>query len=76
MRVRKLDGPPYERLQCQLPQDELAPNALGYKGYRERRSERNGQDPSRCMRYAMWDVDGLKLCTQHGGVKALKHLCS
>jgi hypothetical protein len=74
MKVRKLEGPPYEKLQCELPQGELAPNALGYKGYRERRSERNGRDPSCCMRNAMWEVDGQKLCTQHAGQKALEHL--
>lgn len=74
MKVKRLEGPPFEKIQCQLPKTELHPNALGWKGYRETRSKRNGQNPASCMRHAMWEVDGQKLCTQHAGMKALEFL--
>ena len=73
MRVRRLDKP-LEKIQCQLPKEELDPNTIGWKGYRERRSRQNGQDPSYCMRHAVWEVDGILMCTQHAGMKALEYL--
>ncbi|WP_066681635.1 hypothetical protein [Sphingomonas sp. CCH9-E2] len=72
MIVERLDGPPYERIQCQLPKAEL--HDLGYKGYREKRATYSRSDPETCMRNARWRVDGLNLCTQHAGSRALDHL--
>lgn len=72
MIVERLDGPPFERMQCQLPKGEL--HDLGYKGYREKRASYSNSDPSTCMRNARWRVDGLHLCTQHAGARVLDEL--
>ena len=74
MIVRKLDGPPYEKRQCDLPKGDLAPGTLGWKGYREERARFNRLQPDRCMRHAKWEVDGRSLCTQHAGIAALEFL--
>lgn len=75
MHVNKLKGPPFEKIQCSLPKEDLNPASLGWKGYREKRSKYNGQEPNHCMRHAKWVVDGVPLCTQHAGMKALHFLC-
>lgn len=73
MKVVKLEGPPFEKIQCQLPKEEL--RELGWKGYREQRTRYNHLDASTCMRHAKWEVNGVKLCTQHAGMQALEFLC-
>lgn len=72
MKVLRLEGPPFEKVQCQLPKEEL--REIGWKGYRERRTLQNGLSAATCMRHARWEVDGLKLCTQHAGMRALEEL--
>jgi len=72
VKVRKIDRPTEDYSQCQFPKEKL--NLVGWKGYREGQSRRNGRDPSTCMRPAQWEVDGQKLCTQHAGAVALEHL--
>lgn len=74
MKVKRLSGPPYAKVQCSLPKGDLAPNTLGWAGYRELRSNFNGQSPDRCMRHARWEIDGERLCTQHAGMRALEFL--
>lgn len=72
MKVIKLEGPPFEKVQCQLPSGEL--REIGWKGYRERRAQINGNNPATCMRHARWEVDGILMCSQHAGIRALEHL--
>jgi hypothetical protein len=67
--VIELDGPPYEKIQCELPQVEL--KEIYWAGYRETRSRQNGLDPRTCMRHARWIVGDQRLCTQHAGLKIL-----
>ena len=70
MIIRKLDGPPFVKQQCQLPKEEL--HYTGWVGYREQRTRINTLSPETCMRHARWEVDGVLLCTQHAGIKALE----
>lgn len=72
MKVVRLEGPPFEKVQCQLPKEDL--REIGWKGYRERRAAMSGAEPSTCMRHARWEFDGLKLCTQHAGMKLLEEM--
>jgi hypothetical protein len=72
VRVVELDGPPYEKVQCQLPKEQL--REIGWKGYREQRTRQNGLNADTCMRHARWEVDGVRMCTQHAGMKVLEHL--
>jgi hypothetical protein len=72
MKVQKLEGPPFEKVQCQLPKTEL--REVGWRGYREQRAQVNGNDASTCMRHARWEVDGAMLCAQHAGLRALEFL--
>ena len=72
MKVSILEGPPWEKTQCQFPKEKL--RDIGWKGYREKRTELNGLDASTCMRHARWEVDGVKMCTQHAGIQALYFL--
>ena len=72
--VIEMDGPPFEKIQCECPASEL--RELGWKGYRERRSQMNGQDPKSCMRHAKWIVGNDRLCTQHAGMRLLQKLKS
>lgn len=79
MRVVLLPSRPHEQYQCQLPQEDLNPGSLGYKGYREKRAAIRPSfdfavDPHCCMRTARYEVDGQKLCAQHAGLKALEFL--
>ena len=71
MKIIKLDGPPFKKVQCQLPKEEL--HEIGWEGYREQRTKYNGQNSETCMRHAKWDIDGQLLCTQHAGMKVLEH---
>jgi hypothetical protein len=71
MKARKLEV--VERFeQCSYPAAEL--EDIGFKGYRQRRSESNGKNPDFCMRHAMFEVDGKRLCPQHAGIAALEYL--
>ena len=70
--VIELPGPPFERVQCQLPKEELDPNSFLWEGYREKRSRGNGWDPNYCMRSARWSLDEVAMCTQHAGMKILE----
>ena len=72
MRVRRINRPEEEYCQCAYPKEQL--REVGWKGYRERRSQYNGKDPSTCMREGQWEVDGKPLCTQHAGMIALEFL--
>lgn len=72
MKVRRIHRPSEHYAQCSYPKDQL--REVGWKGYRETRSQRNGKDAATCMREASWEVDGKKLCTQHAGMTALEHL--
>jgi hypothetical protein len=72
MIVRRMNRSEEEFTQCQLPKDKLT--FVPWKGYRERRSDRNGKSAATCMRLAQWEVDGQCLCTQHAGIIALRHL--
>ena len=70
MIIRKLDGPPFVKQQCQLPKEDL--RDLGWAGYRERRTRINRLRPETCMRHARWEVDGVLLCSTHAGIKVLE----
>lgn len=74
MRVQKIVRHESHQRQCSLPKAELAPGSLGYKGYREKRSEGTYRSSERCLRDAQWLIDGVPYCTQHAGIKALEHL--
>lgn len=72
MIVRRIVRPEEDYGQCSYPKEAL--KEVGWKGYRERRSQQNGKNPSTCMRGASWEVDGKTLCTQHAGMIALEFL--
>lgn len=72
MKVRRIHRPDEEYAQCAYPKEQL--REVGWKGYREKRSQFNGKNPATCMREASWEIDGRKLCTQHAGMTALEHL--
>jgi hypothetical protein len=72
MRVRRIVRPEEDYAQCSYPKEAL--KEVGWKGYRERRSQQNGKNPSTCMREASWEVGGRKLCAQHAGMTALEFL--
>ena len=72
MNVRRIHRPDEDYAQCAYPKEAL--RAVGWKGYREKRSQYNGKNPATCMREASWEIDGKKLCTQHAGMTALEHL--
>lgn len=72
MRVRRVNRPTEDYAQCAFPKEQL--REVGWKGYREKRSQHNGKNPETCMREASWEVDGRMLCTQHAGMAVLNHM--